>query len=481
MLNLKGLMKGIFAKEKNKDKVAKNRSKGISDPDDFGAAHIPRVNQSPVNRLFDQTYKQSFTDFNKDWQSLIDNVPIVSEDALIQQLNRIRDNYPKEVSARLLKDLNQHAARNGKLGLALHCQDCIINSPHVEGVFKQRPMTHAELGTIITFETKRASHTMGLDSNMGFKDSSLDETREVRGRGVSTEHSLEFLNEKLAEYKPPENEAGVWTAIKDTFVRAERELSVELDDRAELDRQRILENPPQLVHLGQSWWTGAHAHAIGVTFFGDYMIVCNRGNGGPLNNCTHVYPFDRSKITAEQLQTLQSIPNNDSGAGSKLLLNTLQKIAATGTAKRLPDGKVKPLATFPSTPQKYGNCNYANKIASIEAMICLQKLHNQGNLNPESIQAYSERPENRRSYKAFTKASRESEVNRLISKIEQAKGNDQLLAAYLTVAIETVKQRAELWQKRPNAQKTKDEKERLARLMDTVAKYASKCPSGALA
>jgi hypothetical protein len=288
----------------------------------------------------------------------------------------------------------------------------------------------ADILKLFEAEAMRAEHIMGLDGTMEFQTNKGVVSRQGSGNYAST--SLGYLNEKLNSYIPtlnPEDRKD-WVKIRNTFTIAQQEAKngnpVDcVKDNLKRIKAGANESSRELVHLGNSMWLGDDPHNIGITFYGNYMIVCDRGMYGGQKDCTKIYKVDPEKITSDQLAKLQSSPEDPN-----VILSTINEIA---------DNK-SPMATFPSKFQKFGTCNYSNRLTSIEPMLCLVKLDRQGKLNDEAIKEYSQ-SKDRKAYKTFTRYNRDTEANRMISKMNAANGNPQLQAMYANLVIEIVKNR----------------------------------------
>ncbi len=320
-----------------------------------------------------------------------------------------------------------------------------------------------DINEIFESEAMRAEHTLGLDGDMEFQSKGKVITRQSTGNYSST--SMSYINENLDSFIPklkPEDKND-WSKIKIAFTKAQAEArdGNPVDCvKNNLTRIRAGANKDsrELVHLGNSMWMGDEPHNIGITFYGNYMVVCDRGKTGGGKDCTKVYSIDPSQITNEQLSKLQSTPDDP-----KVILDTIKEIS----------GNKAPIATFPSKLQKFGNCTYANRLTSIEPMHCLVKLDRLGKLNDEEIKAYS-KDKGRKEYKSFTKHSRDAEATRLVSKLNGAKDNPELQAMYANLIIEIVKNRQKYISKMKDPEKIQTENMRNNKLIGAVAKIYSK-------
>ncbi len=347
----------------------------------------------------------------------------------------------------------------------------------MKGGGNYKPVAGEKLKNLFEDEAKRAGHILGLEGELGFKHEvdntynfklkaenaqDLLKTQKAKTEGNSAAVSMSYLLDGFKEYVPPAA-SEAWKEVRQAFVTARSNFFNNVDERsakALAKIQKIPKNPPELVHLGNSGWgnenSPAGSHAIGITFYGEYMIVCNRGQFGDNKDCTKVYKIDPSRITHEQLKNLES-----HSADPNVTLNTIKAIT----------GDKPPLATFPSKPQKFGNCSYANRMASVEAMLGLVKLQKEGKLNDRAIQEYARDPENRKAYKHFTKHCREMEVNRIITEMERVKDNPEMLAVYVNLALEIAKNRSQRMKTEQDPNKIQDEHARINKLKSAASKY----------
>lgn len=308
-------------------------------------------------------------------------------------------------------------------------------------------------------EAMRAEHIMGLDGAMEFKSSKGIVTRKGSGNYAST--SLGYLNEKLNAYIPTlqSEDRQDWLKIRNAFTKAQQEAkdgnAVDcVKDNLKRIKAGANKDSRELVHLGNSMWFGKDPHSIGITFYGNYMVVCDRGMYGGEKDCTKIYKIDPKNITSDQLERLQSTPNDP-----KVILGTISEIA----------NNKEPIATFPSKLQKFGTCNYSNRLTSVEPMLCLVKLDRQGKLNDDAIKEYSQNND-RKAYKSFTRYNRDTEANRIINKMKAANGNPELQAMYANLIIEIVKNRQKYIDKMSDPDKAEAETKRNDKFLSAVAK-----------
>src|SRR5690349_6370047 len=129
-------------------------------------------------------------------------------------------------------------------------------------------------------EAMRAEHIMGLDGEMEFKSRGEIYSREASGNYAST--AIRYLRENLDAYIPklekPEDKQD-WAKIRNAFTKAQQEARDGDPVDCVADNLRRIragkdKNSRELVHLGNSMWFGNDPHNIGVTFYGNYMIVC---------------------------------------------------------------------------------------------------------------------------------------------------------------------------------------------------------------
>ncbi|MBI2792955.1 MAG: hypothetical protein HYX61_13495 [Gammaproteobacteria bacterium] len=312
-------------------------------------------------------------------------------------------------------------------------------------------------------EAMRAEHIMGLDGKMEFKSNNGIVSRKGSGNYAST--SLGYLNEKLNAYIPTlqSEDRPDWLKIRNAFTKAQQEAKngnpVDcVKDNLKRIKAGADKDSRELVHLGNSMWFGEDPHSIGITFYGNYMVVCDRGMYGGEKDCTKIYKIDPKEITSDQLERLQSTPNDP-----KVILGTISEIA----------NNKEPIATFPSKLQKFGTCNYSNRLTSVEPMLCLVKLDRQGKLNDEAIKEYSQNKD-RKAYKSFTRYNRDTEANRIITKMNAANKNPELQAMYANLVIEIVKNRQKYIDKMSDPDKAEAETKRNDKFLSAVAKIYTK-------
>jgi ankyrin repeat protein len=119
---------------------------------------------------------------------------------------------------------------------------------------------------------------------------------------------------------------------------------------------------------------GWDRHAIDLVFFGDYMAICNRGEGIPEDLTTiEVVKIDRKLVTKEIIEEIRSQRSKScSEASAYFYFDLPAKLAGDGLFGVVKDELCKKISEFAPKPIKQGTCTYAAaKAASRCSMMLL--------------------------------------------------------------------------------------------------------------
>lgn len=106
---------------------------------------------------------------------------------------------------------------------------------------------------------------------------------------------------------------------------------------------------------------GWHGHAIDLVFFGDYMAICNRGEGVPEDLTTiEVVKIDRKLVTKEIIEEIRSQRSKSrTDASSYFYFDLPAKLAGDGLFGFVKDELCKKISEFAPKPIKQGTCTFA--------------------------------------------------------------------------------------------------------------------------
>ncbi len=313
----------------------------------------------------------------------------------------------------------------------------LSNLPEQEAASIKIAINQEKFQNFQTVDTIRPGHTLGLSNDI------LDlEKGDVAGKHAFTFeantdfNSQNYLLENMAAYESKltnekrDKESLFFAEIKDSFQSSQNmylgdgKLSWNASNQL---MDRYLDNKLTTFPSG---WTG---HSVSIVLYKGYLIYTNRGEGGDLTNNTKIYKLKNNALLNEATIT-------------KLLSNRLytrEKLEFMKTLETLVDVS-NPLATLPSKAQKHGNCSYANKLSSIEAMLCLLQVNDiNPNFTDEQIQAVVQSNIAQRDnglYKKFTRFARNHEINLIINQLPDVVGNHYLMEHYFGIVKEIIAQ-----------------------------------------
>jgi len=319
-------------------------------------------------------------------------------------------------------------------------------------------------------ESRRVGHILGLSGEVTVKLGNM-RTQVYEVEGECDTYCLEYVIEKLRSYPGVKN-SGVWFLIEKTFREA---LEAIPEGTGCQDPEKLLDNysKGKPTHVCAGWFQkkeDGHSvgHSVGVTLYKGYLIVCNRGKGGDINNGTCIYQL-KEPIDINKIKGVTSAISNS----KEVFLENFKQLQAT------------PIAMFPQKGQKHGTCAYVNKLSSIEAMHCLFSLMREAEENhlidfnkaqfiEQGLQKYAEKakdknnPDARKAYKDFTRYTRDSEVDRMIEKMNeyQAQGNENMLRYYIGLSYKVIDEHS--GSKTKSNEKSVEEVFRAKKLFDAI-------------
>jgi hypothetical protein len=237
-------------------------------------------------------------------------------------------------------------------------------------------------------EAQKSGHILGLNQPIVVKTTPKTQ-KKYSTIGAVNQFSLTFLIEKISAYLVHHSSATAFKTILEALIQTENKMIPHTHlfkpESADFFFQNYQNN--HLVILPSGW----KGHTTGIGIYQNYVVVCNRGPGTDPGKGTKIYPIiDTSLITPTWIMELIDLEN-------KCNLNDFNTILS-----KVIDLK-KPQYTFPSKPQKNGNCSYANLKSLLEGVHYLLT-------KPKDIT-------NREKYKHFTEFTRAHQLYLILKKI----------------------------------------------------------------
>lgn len=266
---------------------------------------------------------------------------------------------------------------------------------------------------------KKVGHVLGLSGKIKFQ---VDTTKyRFDPEGEYSTVSLQYIAEHLALYQqkyPTEAGELITQAYQFSLSLAHLSTNHYKPNAALLFANRYHEG--KLVYLSTGW----EGHGIGLGFYGDYLIICNRGKDGDQHHGCQVYKIkNKSKLTEEFFNKLGTWRFRDS-KGLNAVLATVIDLD-------------KPMLKFRCKGQRHGTCSYVNAKSIVEALIVLTQASQNPTVN-ELADIYNTEYK-RKKYKDFTRFVRDLEIDELIVNMFYAK-DKTLLHFYANLSKEIIRQ-----------------------------------------
>lgn len=257
---------------------------------------------------------------------------------------------------------------------------------------------------------KHAGNVLGLDNSIFITEHSQEYPFEANG--LFPKPALKILQERLKEYQLKDNIQH--TPELKSFKQIEQALNhtIQLMDYSKEEfSKEAAENldarfkQGELVYL-PSGWNGTDpdsegvGHTVSIALHGKYLVYCNRGFKGDLENATKIFEIpDLEKINPDFIKKCLYAYTD----GPNHLNETLNSIGIELD---------KPLLSFPSKGQEHGNCAIANPRAAVEAMLLLCANENKDKTHLLKLASTTDR----KAYKNFSQYTRDKEIDFIIEK-----------------------------------------------------------------
>lgn len=265
---------------------------------------------------------------------------------------------------------------------------------------------------------QRTGHILGFNKPISLTIN--HEKKIFMTEGAVNHQSLTFLVEKLnayLDYMPKKStskkEYAAFELLAKTLNKTIQKIyphtHLYKPGSAEWFYQEYLDN--QLIILTSGW----KGHTVGLALLNGALVVCNRGPGTIPGKGTNIYPILHPESITEQW--FKDIIDLDNKKNIQDFNSMLSKIIDLNSPK----------ITFPSRPQKNGNCSYANLKSLLEGVLyLLLRLDKETALDQKTAIEIK----NRKKYKNFTYFSRAHELFFILTKIYSPEKSELKLAFY---------------------------------------------------
>lgn len=172
---------------------------------------------------------------------------------------------------------------------------------------------------------------------------------------------------------------------------------------------RIQEGLPVILY------TGYVGHTVSVLIWGDYFVLCNRGESSraPIE----IYKYDKEKMTENIIESIQNTTKGDAKSYQDLFFNTLPK--ELNFKQGIIEKAIQKGCSLPD--QKVGNCSWASPETAVWALRSLQNIFGEEkgklkNTSPSTTEVVQALTNGKREFRSWLVSNQLYHIDRYIKR-----------------------------------------------------------------